>query len=89
MKSKSHVSLAHLHLLSPKSDTLLFFFSTNLKTSTLFCQTLIRNAIHLPGKIISFLLAQPDLFGKITSHLPARPVGKIISHLPVQIHADF
>ena len=38
MKTVRHISFGHLHLLSPKSDTLLFFFPTSLKTSSLFCR---------------------------------------------------
>ena len=45
MKTQGHISLAHLHLLLPKYNTLLVF-STSLKTSSFFCRpALTRNII--------------------------------------------
>ena len=47
MKTERHISLAHLHLLSTKSDTYYYSFSLRLKTSSLFCRPgLMHNFIY-------------------------------------------
>ena len=72
------ISLAHLHLLSPKSETLLFFFPpAGLKTSSLFCwSALARNIIHFPFFGSARWKTHFSFAGQ------SWPVGKIISHLP-------
>ena len=68
MKTERHISLAQLYLLLYKSNTLLFFFSTSLKTLPLFCglgqsRNIIQHHFFIlfwPGLLEnSFLFCQP------------------------------
>ena len=68
MKSERHISLAHLYLLSSKSDTLLFSFPSVWK---LFCQSGLYLDLLF---VILFWPVGKILFGKET----ARPIRKII-----------
>ena len=65
MKTERHISLAYLHLLLIKWDSLLIFLSISLKTSSLFCRSgltcnLLSSFFFRPvWKIASHVLGQP------------------------------
>ena len=92
MKTEEHISLVHLHFLSPKHNSLLFFSQPVWKLRLYFISPvwpailfvflffgLVRRKTHF-----SFVNpTRPD--GKFISLLPARPTGKVISHLTARI----
>ena len=77
MKIEIHISLAHLHLLSPLCPiNVIFLFSAGLKIYFLFV------GLDSPAILFDFLYFFDWTIGKPIFLLPARPVGELVSFLP-------